>query len=90
MSPDIIKRKYGTLPFEFQGPAALGIDETEDLIERTIYTACTIFLYEIKLQTVQMRETGTCKQHLLKRLKPTIDALTEHGKNQKGFKLRDD
>jgi len=30
-----------------------------------------------------MRETGTCKQHLLKRLKPTIDALTEHGKDQK-------
>ena len=37
-----------------------------------------------------MRETGTCKQHLLKRLKPTIDALTEHGKDQKGFKLKDD
>ena len=77
-----------TLPFEFQGPAALGIDETEDLIERTIYTACTIFLYEIKLQTVQMRETGTCKQHLLKRLKPTIDALTEHEKDKKGLKLK--
>jgi len=69
--------------FILKGPAALGIDESEDLIERTIYTACTIFLYEIKLQTVQMRETGTCKQHLLKRLKPTIDALTEHGKDQK-------
>ena len=37
-----------------------------------------------------MREIGTCKQHLLKRLKPTIDALTEHGKDQKGFKLKDD
>ena len=47
-------------------------------------------MYEIKLQTVQMRETGTCKQHLMKRLKPTIDALTEHGKGQKGFKLKDD
>ena len=53
-----------------------------------MYTACTIFLYEIKLQTVQMRETGTCKQHLLKRLKPTIDALTEHEKDKKGLKLK--
>ena len=37
-----------------------------------------------------MKEGCIPMQHLWKRLKPTIDALTEHGKDQKGFKLKDD
>ena len=77
--------------FCFKGPAALGIDESEDLIEKTIYTACTIYSYEIKLQTqagIEMKEGCIPMQHLLKRLKPTIDALTEHGKDKKGLKLK--
>ena len=35
-----------------------------------------------------MKEGCIPMQHLLKRLKPTIDALTEHGKDKKGLKLK--
>ena len=35
-----------------------------------------------------MKEDCIPMQHLLKRLKPTIDALTEHGKDKKGLKLK--
>ena len=55
------------------------------MIEKTIYAACTIYSYEIKMQTqagIQMKEGCIPMQHLWKRLKPTIDALTEHGKEQ--------
>ena len=61
------------------------------MIEKTIYAACTIYSYEIKMQTqagIQMKESCIPMQHLWKRLKPTIDALTEHEKDKKGLKLK--
>ena len=61
------------------------------MIEKTIYAACTIYSYDIKMQTqagIQMKEGCIPMQHLWKRLKPTIDALTEHEKDKKGLKLK--
>ena len=37
---------------------------------------------------IQMKESCIPMQHLWKRLKPTIDALTEHEKDKKGLKLK--
>ena len=35
-----------------------------------------------------MKEGSIPMQHFLNRLKPTINALTEHGKGKKGLKLK--
>jgi len=66
-----------------------GFNDDKDLIERTIYSACTIYLSALKRKIV---EESQVQDFFLKRLKPLIDGLNKSELKQKGksFRSRDE